>query len=56
MGRAGHPMRARDYCIVHLKQRHADFDHCSVQACSRCPYLFWTQTRAGRWPDLDEAL
>jgi phage N-6-adenine-methyltransferase len=45
MGRDGRPMRARDYCIVHLKQRHADFDHCSVQACSQAPhYLFWAQT------------
>ena len=45
MGRDGRPLRARDYCVLHLKQRHADFDRCSVQECSQAPhYLFWTQT------------
>jgi hypothetical protein len=44
MGRDGRPMRARDYCILHLQQRHADFDHCGVHECSQAPrYLFWTQ-------------
>jgi hypothetical protein len=49
----GKPMRARDYCIVHLKQRHADGDPCSVQECSQAPhYLFWTQIPC---PDGDPA-
>jgi hypothetical protein len=35
-------MRARDYCILHLKQRHWHFDRCSVQDCPQAPrYLFW---------------